>query len=98
MQAVCRRRVTRGAALQAGSVGCDKGGVARLAGLPHAHFERAAHHMAAVELHIDGVDAVLVGDEPNGVFICNRETRGSSDKPEATIQPYINHQLDPTQG
>lgn len=29
--------------------------------------------MAPIELHINGVDAVLMGDETNGVFICNRE-------------------------
>lgn len=29
--------------------------------------------MAAVELHVDRVDAVFVGDEPHGILICKRE-------------------------
>lgn len=89
---VCRRRVTRGAALQAGSVGRDKGRVARLAGLAHAHFEGAAHHMAPVELHIDGVDAVLVRDEANGVLICN--TQGAlltQQRQQLNHKPPIKH-------
>lgn len=68
----CKRGVTGGTALQAGSVGCDEGRVACLPGLPNAHFERAAHDVAPVELHVDRVDAVLVRDEPNGVLICKR--------------------------
>lgn len=29
--------------------------------------------MAAVELHVDRVDPVLVGDEPHGVLVCKKE-------------------------
>lgn len=70
----CTRRVTRGAALQAWSIRRDERGVARLAGLTNTHLEGAAHHVAPIELHIDGVDAIFVGDKPNGVFVC-REKR-----------------------
>lgn len=70
----CTRRVTRGAALQAWSIRCDERGVARLAGLTNTHLEGAAHHVAPIELHVDGVDAIFVGDKPNGIFVC-REKR-----------------------
>lgn len=67
------RRVTCGTALQAGAVRRDERGVACLPRLTHAHFEGAAHHVAPVELDVDGVDAVLVGNEPHGILVCKRE-------------------------
>lgn len=68
-----KRRVTRGTALQARSIRRDERRVARLPGLTNTHFEGAAHHVASVELHVDGVDSVLVGDKPNSVLVCRRE-------------------------
>lgn len=40
-----------------------------MAGLSDPHFERAPDHVTPVKLDIDRVDAVLVGDEANGVLI-----------------------------
>lgn len=49
----CIRRVTRGTALQARSVRSDERGIAHLPGLTNTHFERAAHDVASVELHVN---------------------------------------------
>lgn len=66
-----RRRswVTCGAPLKSCAIGGHQGGVPRLSWLPDAHFERASNHVAPVELDVDHVDAILVGDEANGIFI-----------------------------
>lgn len=40
-----------------------------MARLANSHFERAPDHMAPIELDIDRVDAILVGDEANSVLI-----------------------------
>ena len=41
--------------------------------LPNTDLEGAARDVGAVELDVDRVDAVLVGDEADGVLICEAE-------------------------
>lgn len=66
---ISRRELTCGASFQTGSVGAHQPRISALSGLTHPHLEWAAGDVAAVELHIDGVDAILTGDEANGVLV-----------------------------
>ena len=63
------RRLTSGAALQAGSVGRHHAWVSGLPRLPHADLEGTAGDVASVELHVDEIQAVLSGDKPHCVLI-----------------------------
>lgn len=66
---------TCGSSLQARSEGGHQAGISDLSRFSHSDFERAAGDVAAVETNIDGVNAVLSWDEPDGVLICgNRKT------------------------
>lgn len=64
-----RSWVTCGAPLKPGTIGGHQGGVPCLSGLPDAHFEGASNHVAPVELDIDRVDTILMGDEAHGVLV-----------------------------
>lgn len=64
-----RQCVTCDAPLKTRAVGGHQGRVPRLSWLPDAHFEGTSNHVAPVELDVDRVDAVLVGDEANRVLI-----------------------------
>lgn len=63
------KRITRGSSLQSGSVGGDESGIATLSRFSHANLERTARDVRPVELHVDGVDAVLSRDETDGVLV-----------------------------
>lgn len=41
--------------------------------LPDAHFEGTSNHVAPVELDVDRVDTILVGDEANSILIWENE-------------------------
>lgn len=64
------------ASLQSSSVCRDQTGLAGLSRFPDAHLERASRDVSAVEFDVDGVDAVLPGDEPDGVLVCGKGTEG----------------------
>lgn len=61
--------VTCGAPFKPRAVGGHQGRVPRLSRLPDTHFEGTSNHVAPIELDVDRVDAVLVGDEANRVLI-----------------------------
>lgn len=43
--------------------------------LPDAHFEGTSNHVAPVELDVDRVDTILVGDEANSILVWENEQR-----------------------
>lgn len=61
--------VTCGAPFQACAIGRHQGRVPRLSRLPNTHFEGASDHMASIELDVDCVDTILMGDETDGILI-----------------------------
>ena len=44
--------------------------VPSLALLPNSDLEGTARDMGTIELDVDGVDAILMGDETDGVLVC----------------------------
>ena len=70
-----RQHVTCGASLKPCAIGRHQGGVPRLSRLPDAHFEGTSNHVAPVELDVNRVDTILVGDEANSILICENEQR-----------------------
>lgn len=70
-----RQCVTCGAPLKPRAVGGHQRRVPRLSRLPDAHFEGTSNHVAPIELDVDRVDAVLVGDEANRVLIWESEQK-----------------------
>lgn len=61
--------VTCGASLQPGTVGRDQTGLSGLSRFSHSDLEGTSWDVAAIELDVDGVDAVLPGDEPDSVLV-----------------------------
>lgn len=59
--------------LQSCSVGRYEAGLSRLPWVSHSHLEWAARDVAAIELHIDEVKAVLPGNETDGIFVWWRD-------------------------
>lgn len=57
------------AAQQAGAVRRHHARIPDLSGVSHPHVEGAAGNVAAVELDVDGVDAVLAGNEAHGGLV-----------------------------
>lgn len=62
-------RLTCGAFLQPGTGGRHQTGLSSLSRFSHSDLEGTSWDVAAVELDVDGVDAVLPGDEPDGVLV-----------------------------
>lgn len=65
------------ASLQSGSVHRDQTRVSSLSWFPDPNLERTSWNVRAIEFDINGMETVLPGDEPDGVFIwrTNRRTR-----------------------
>lgn len=70
-----RQCVTCGAPLEPWAVGGHQGRVPRLSGFPDSYFEGTSNHVAPVELDVDRVDTILVGDEANSILIWESEQR-----------------------
>lgn len=61
--------LTCGASLQPSTVGRDQAGLSGLSRFSHSDLEGTSWDVTAVELDVDGVDAVLPRDEPDGVLV-----------------------------
>lgn len=46
-----------------------------MAQLPNTDLEGTARNVAAVELDVNRVDAILTGDETHSVFVCGKGER-----------------------
>lgn len=66
LNAVC----TCGSSFQSWPKGRHKSWISNLSRFSHADLEGTAGYMAAVEANVYRVNAVLLGDEPDGVPIC----------------------------
>ena len=62
--------LTCSASLEPRTIGRHQAWVPSLALLPNSDLEGTARDVSTVELDVDGVDAILVGDETDGVLVC----------------------------
>lgn len=66
---------TCGASLQSWSVCRHHPRVSGLAGLSDSNLERTTRDVTSIELHINQIETILSGDEPDCIFIYQTEGR-----------------------